>query len=376
MSKQKIGILTTSNSINYGACLQTFALQRYLRSEGLDVEVIDFRPKAKGRNQSLAIRARSFVWDHTLRVLLNDRERAEKTSVFRKDFVRYSADIHTDADTILKSREYSTMIVGSDQIWNPRYALYDKGIWFLKTENPVNKVSYAASFGIPKLPEMAKATYRDGFADFDAISVREETGAAIVRELTGEEPPVVLDPVFLLSKEEWEEFAVRPKAPGYVLCYYMQGFPAVEEEIRRCAEAIAKARGLKVINIGKRELARLRFWENNEYGHGPREFVGLFLNADHVVTNSFHGSALSVLFGKPLVSVVDGGLGAAGLSSRLVDLLKRIGREGSILDIADKDAFDLGSISPEGAHPELLEREIARSKGFLAESLGLGKMNG
>lgn len=376
VNKQKIGILTTSNSINYGACLQTYALQRYLRNEGLDAEVVDFRPAVKGRNQSLVIRARSFVWDHTLRVLLKDHARAEKTAAFRRGYIRYSEEAYTDADGILQSCGYSTMIVGSDQIWNPRYALYDKGVWFLKAENPMNRVSYAASFGIPVLPERAKDAYREGLAGFDAISVREETGAAIVRELTGEEPAVVLDPVFLLSKGEWEEFAVKTKSGGYVLCYYMQGFPAVEEEIRQRAEAIAKARGLKVINIGKRELARLRFWENNEYGHGPREFVGLFLNADHVVTNSFHGSALSVLFGRPLVSVIDGGLGAAGLSSRLVDLLKRIGREGSILDIADKDAFDPGGISPEEARPELLEREIARSKGFLAESLGLGKMNG
>ncbi len=376
MNKQKIGILTTSNSINYGACLQTYALQRYLRNEGVDAEVVDFRPEAKGRNQSFAIRARSFVWDHTLRVLLKDRARVEKTAAFRRDYVRYSEETYTDAEGILKSRDYSTMIVGSDQIWNPRYALYDKGVWFLKTENPVNRVSYAASFGIPVLPEKAESAYRDGLAGFDAISVREETGAAIVRELTGGDPAVVLDPVFLLSKGEWEEFAVTPRSSGYVLCYYMQGFPAVEEEIRRQAEAIAKSKGLKVINIGKRELARMRFWENNEYGYGPSEFVGLFLNADYVVTNSFHGSALSVLFGKPLVSVVDGGLGAAGLSSRLVDLLKRIGREGSILDIADKEAFDLGGSSPEVARPELLEREIAKSKGFLAESLGLGIVNG
>ena len=376
MSKQKIGILTTSDTINYGACLQTYALQRHLRTEGVDVEVIDFRPEAEGRGQSPAIRVRSFVWNRTLRLLLKDRERVEKTTAFRRDYVRYSAATHFDADAILESDDYSTMIVGSDQVWNPRFALYDDGIWFLKTEKPVIKVSYAASFGVPELPESAKATYKDGFAGFDAISVREETGAAIVRDLTGKEPAVVLDPVFLLSRGEWEELAVKPERPGYVLCYYMQGFPAVEAEIRRQAEVIAKANGLKVVNIGKRELARLRFWENNEYGHGPREFVGLFLNAEYVVTNSFHGSAFSVLFGKPLISVVDGSLGATGLSSRLVDLLRRIGREGSILDIADKGNFDLGGIYREATDFELLEREIAKSKRFLSESLSLEKAHG
>lgn len=365
--KPKIGILTTSNSINYGACLQTYALQRYLRDEGYAVEVVDFRPQAKGRNQSALRRIRSFVWDNTLRLLLHDRKRDTLTKSFREEYINYSESAFFNAEELKNSSLYETMIVGSDQIWNPRYAMFDDGVWFLDFPQVSRKVAYAASFGVSALPECNKEEYARRIKIMDAVSVREETGASIIRELVGYRPNVVMDPVFLLGKEQWSRFAVEPQKSNYVLCYYMPGFPRVEKEIKLQALRLAKEKNLEIINIGKRELSKLELGGHNVFGVGPREFVGLIANAGCVVTNSFHGTAFSILFEKEFLSIVDSGSGSKALSSRLVDLLERIHAGNSLKDLAKDGACSCGVVPPEGV--EILRQEIKASKLYLKKAL-------
>lgn len=367
MHESKIGILTTSNSINYGACLQTYALQRYLRNEGYVAEVVDFRPQAKGRNQSALRRLRSFVWDNTLRPLLRDRKRESLTKSFRRDFVNYSENVFFNADELRNSSLYKTMIVGSDQIWNPRYAMFDDGVWFLDFPQVSTKVAYAASFGISALPEYSKEEYARRIRKMDAVSVREETGANIIQELIGCRPNVVMDPVFLLDQEQWKRFAVEPAKSNYVLCYYMPGFPRVEKEIEQQALRLAKEKDLETINIGKRELSKLELGGHNVFGVGPREFVGLIANAEYVVTNSFHGTAFSVLFRKRFLSIVDSGLGSKTLSSRLVDLLERINAGNSLRDLAKAGPCSCEAVPSDGI--EILRKEIEASKLYLKKAL-------
>lgn len=366
---KKIGILTLSDPINYGASLQTFALQEYLFNQNYNVNVIDYNSE-KGGVKELAIKQkiRSLVWNKTLKKVLKDRKRYELTRQFKKEYIRYSDYKYKNPTDLKEKADYSAMIVGSDQVWNPNFAGYDD-IWFLNFNNNPKKISYAASFGVSSLSDRFRESYSKYLNKFktENISVRETTGSKIVYDLIGTRPKVVLDPVFLLDKEYWIRISVKPKFTKYVLCYYMPGDASAEKEIRRLAKFVSKKHNLKIINIGKRETSRLKFWENNQLGVGPREFLGLFENADCVITNSFHGTAFSVIFNKKFYSVINSSIKKGNLSSRMVDLLKNLGMNEFIDDVVSPKLIEPPFINEENFNK--LTSLINESKIFLQECL-------
>lgn len=359
--------MTLYDRINYGALLQTYALQEYLTRKGLLVEVADYRPDPPNGGKSFRQIARSAAWSHTLKPLLCDRERLRLSDEFRSDFVRLSRNTFRVSDELANHCRYQTMIVGSDQVWNPNLIGRDES-WFLDFPSCKRKVSYAASFGLSRLPDAFVESFRHRIGGMQAVSVREETGATIVEGLIGMRPPVVMDPVFLLGAEDWREIMVPAGERGYVLCYYMPGFPRVEAKIKNLADTFAKERGLRVLNIGKRDTSRLNPFDSSLYGVGPREFLGLIDGADLVVTNSFHGTAFSLLLGRPFYTVIDAEAGVSSLSSRMVDLLTRVEASEHVV-LTSSEGF--GKVAaPSEASARAISTELASSKSFLLHALG------
>ncbi|MBE8952425.1 MAG: polysaccharide pyruvyl transferase family protein [Quinella sp. 1Q7] len=158
--------------------------------------------------------------------------------------------------------------------------------------------------GNTTIPDEKKELFRRGISDFNYVSVREENAATLINELTGQTPPAVLDPVMLLTENEWLAVAQKPTwlkekyRRGFVLTYYLRKLPPPE------VKTLADELNLPVINL----LDPLNY---EHFTMGPAEFIWLFMNASLIFTNSFHGVALSILFKRPFVTAKFKATGAA-----------------------------------------------------------------
>ena len=193
------------------------------------------------------------------------------------------------------------------------------------------KIAYAPSFGIPRIPDGMEETLRGYLESFSHLSVRERQGQAIVRDIIGQDVPVVLDPTLLLTQADWASVARDGGAgQGYILCYCISRPGALAPYIRRLAEET----GLPVVQLcGARQKVHPK--ARCIFSAGPAEFLGLFRDAAYVCTNSFHGTVFSVQFQKPFFTCVAPAEMAVPESSRTFSLLSRLGLGDRIIGKGD-----------------------------------------
>lgn len=288
------GILTFHNTLNYGAQLQAFALQSVLARMGQDVEIIDYR--------NVAVTARETPLKPGLTSLVRHPRgsvrgfpaygdlmtRAVKFRKFAESAMRIGPQLQEAEDI---ARRYQTIVVGSDQVWNPvctggdlSYFLDDRA--FADTL----KVSYAASFGSGSFPQEYAERCGEAFRGFNAISVREESGIEIVRSLSQRDAKLVLDPTLLLERSEWADLGKGQGLGRYVFVYMV----GERKRTFQYAREEAKRRGVPLVAIDCYRRARHMGGCTFRNGASIEEFLGLIRDADLVVTSSFHGLALSI----------------------------------------------------------------------------------
>jgi len=299
MAVKKVGILTFHRAFNYGAALQAYALLTTIKKLGYSVEIIDYGRIGATTRFPLdftGIKPFLYVIYMNLLSLGNADIRRYRFRAFQKEAMQVSqANYLKRSELQMAINHYDTFIVGSDQVWNPNLTFSDKS-YLLDFTGYRKKISYAASFGINKLPNELIKTYMELLSKFDSISVRERTGARIVNELTGHEPIVTLDPTLLLSSDEWSAVRkpVRSKKP-YILCYNIMNDPPGFMDFCRTLQQLT---GFQILRIAN-PLYMLELGVNVCTIAGPREFIGLFEGASMIVTNSFHGTAFSIIYRKP-----------------------------------------------------------------------------
>ena len=332
----KICTTTCQNAYNYGARLQTYALARYLQQQGHEVEVIDYRPEyMRGEVKVLFWPGLSIKQWGKLILQLPDRLRAKRRQPyfdnFSKEYIPLTKRIYWSIDELRADAPKADLyIAGSDQIWNTEFRNgTDPGYYLDFGDQSVRRISYAASFATESIQPSAHEFVQSNLARFDAISVREHSAIALLESL-GYKGTEVLDPVFLLPKEEWEQMADDTgKGEKYLLVYDFMNSPIIRKE----AERIAAAQNLKIYTIGDK---RLRYADKNFVYATPQTFLALIRNASHIVSNSFHGTAFAMIFGIPY-SVINR---EDGLNIRMQDLVR--------LDV------------------QHLDEQITRSKAFLS----------
>jgi len=312
----KICIITCQNAYNYGARLQVYALSHSLQQRGHEVEVIDYRPEYMRGDVKIWFWPGASIkqWGKLLLQLparLRVKRRQPYFDHFSKMYIPLTKRIYWTIDELRANAPQADLyIAGSDQIWNTDFPNgTDPGYYLDFGDKAIRRISYAASFATEDIRPESRAFVQRNLARFDAISVREHSALAILDALgfTGTE---VLDPVFLLSKEAWQNIADDiGKGEKYVLVYDFMSSPS----IRREAERIAKEKNLKIYSIGHK---RMRYCNKNYIYATPQTFLALIRNASHVVSNSFHGTAFAMLFGVPY-SIVER---EDGLNTRLRDL--------------------------------------------------------
>ncbi len=321
----KTGLVTFYHIHHYGALLQAAATQRAVTAMGGECEIIDYFVNQNNALFCAPTGLGSAAADaHTALHYRPLRTRYRRFESFSKQWLRISPHRFESLEELRTAElPYDLILAGSDQIWNPK--IFPDGRFdpvFFGAFSQRRKIAYAPSFGIPRVPEGMEDELRDYLSSFSHLSVREGQGQAIIRELTGQNVPVVLDPTLLLTRAEWA--AMAPASPqggkGYILCYCISKPGALEPYVRRLAEET----GLPVVQLcGTRQKIHPR--ANCVLDAGPSEFLALFRDAAFVCTNSFHGTVFSLQFQKPFFTAVSPRELAAPETSRTFSLLSRLG---------------------------------------------------
>ena len=206
----KICILTWLHNQNFGTLLQAYALQQFLKAEGHDVVDADYLPCVKEKLLNWAINRNSFdLFAGKARELFNRKKEHDDFGSSTADvFNRFlSQNIETtdrivDTDGLVDLRgKYDAYVCGSDQIWSPY--LLNRNFYLSFLSDSDKRIAYAPSFGVTSTTQRKKKIITDLIKTFSSVSVREDAGADFVESLGLERPSQVVDPVLLLSKEDW-----------------------------------------------------------------------------------------------------------------------------------------------------------------------------
>ena len=357
----KIGILTFHCAHNYGAVLQCYATQEFLRSKGHDVEIINYRPKYLLQPyllfniRRIISRNPILMLKKVIKEILTFHIRYKRWKGFEK-FINNRLILSECVEKTSIQSKYDIYIVGSDQIWNNRITNGDD-TYFCKFpfEKGCKKyISYAASMEATTLDK--NALYKNLLNDFDAISVREKNIQNLLTPYTNLPIQHVLDPTLMVSPKIWDSLPSKSdNKDKYVVVYQVAENPNTIRIAEHIAEQIGAKVKILVAWIGK--SSSIKFQDAT-----PEDFVDTIRNAACVVTTSFHGTAFSIIFNKPFYTIKLN----AGWDTRSESLLKSISLEERLIGIDDTPIFSAIDYSDVNIKLEELRQE---SQNFLLNNL-------
>lgn len=359
---KKVAILSWYNYDNYGTVLQAYALEQIINKIGYEAYHIDYSPyKRPNISFDENIIRESFVRlkQKIGNNLVCDKERKRKFIDFRNSFLRLTEKCVIQSDFDKLNSDFSVFVTGSDQIWSP--FLFD-GRYFLDFVREDNKkIAYAPSLGVETIPyNYLKTKYEEHLSGFDSLSVREKQGAAILSDILKRDVTVVLDPVFLLAKDEWNRLISHESIEEeYILVYFLGNNKSNIKKAKKYAKARNKK--LKIIPIFKS-----RSESGFEMGVGPLEFLGLIKGASAVLTDSFHGVAFSVIFEKEFyVFERFNKSNIKSQNSRIYNILDLLGLESRLIhcDIDSQATIDYVNVF------KLLKKQKEKSIDYLSQAL-------
>lgn len=335
----KICLITFHFVSNDGGVLQCYALQRFLEKQGHQVKVIDYRPSyhtiryaafknpfvytrwywRRFRNTGFIIRsiraARSFVRC----IYLNTRREEKATAQVFDNFIRKNLHLTEQYTTLKQLREKpprsDAYVVGSDQLWNPDLLdfKFDPAYFLDFGDTSIPHVSYAVSTG-KKLSEKELGQLGMLCRGLSAVSVREYNESLI--NAVGRDVHVCIDPTLLLEADDYSEIESRAQeTEPYIFVYGFEDSEALHDAVNM----VQKQQGVRIIN-GCPHRIRLDGDVTNLRACGPSEFLTLIKNAQYVVTNSFHGTAFSIVYKKEFVTLAHSTRG-----NRVTELLGKLG---------------------------------------------------
>ena len=248
---------------------------------------------------------------------------------FENEMKKYPKRPASDKGMLFEiGKRYDAVVCGSDQVWNPDITGRDLSYFLDFCGLETDRISYAPSFGVESLPQTFGEAAKKELLRFSHISVREEAGQNIIRELTGREAQLVIDPTLLLDSQEWTTYEkAHPSAKGeYILFYTVR---TANDTLWRYCRNLAKKCNLKILRIGGNIITKKTKNENGvEYicDASPEEWLYLVHNAKYVVTNSFHGTAFAINYRKDFFVEF-----SSLTNSRLSQIVNMLGLEAQIV---------------------------------------------
>lgn len=320
----KIAILTQPLGTNYGGILQAFALQHVLREMGHEPITIDRQVKVSPLFRLGSLGKGALLCAMGRQKRIRRWPTAKESAVICQHANRFVSDHITTSRPIYSSEELSryaaeedfdAFIVGSDQVWRKAYSpcLRDYFLGFLPEESRAKRIAYAASFGVDRWEHNAEETkrYAELAKRFDLITVREDSAVQLCKDHLGVDATHVLDPTMLVDRSVYEQLATGPYArpsSGNLFCYILDRTP----EKMRLMQHTAKERGLtpyEILQTDYRMLPRGRSLMDCVMPP-VEQWLRSFMDAEYVVTDSFHGTVFSIIFGKPCLVIANMSRGA------------------------------------------------------------------
>lgn len=339
----KIKTITCHHVYNYGATLQAYALQHFLESQGHDVEIIDFNPWfhrdryniwflfPEGKKAKLMRLLPPLKWIYLpyskwRSGMFATWGRKAAFESFEKKYYHLTNEKYLNSDQLKKNPpEADLYIAGSDQIWNTQsYNGKEPGYYLDFGKDSIKRISYAASLATSQIADGWSDFVKEKVSKLDSVSVREATGVKQLSDLGISNVTQVLDPVFLLTAEEWRRLAKNAKDYGvkkasYVLLYDFLGNDA---SMREFTVDYARTNKLQIVSVN--DFKPRDYADININDAGPLEFISLIDNAACVIGSSFHATAFSVILEKDFYTF---SLIGQDNSSRMRDFLKMLSLE-------------------------------------------------
>lgn len=353
----KIGLLTFHFPDNFGAVLQTFALERFFENKLYDVSIINCVPREIEKKsffvRSLRVR---HILGNVVRLFLYPfyMKRKRLFQIFRENNLK----IGTKSGCEIDFSFYDVICTGSDQTFNLNYPFTSVYYQIFKKRSFQKKIAYAPSFGSYDVSLLSDEMI-DALKDFDGLSCRESDGALFLSEKTGRSVKEVLDPVFLLSKKEWlEMLRKRPFKENYIFVYDLNGKETlVNLALKHCKEK-------RVVVFSNDLMFSLRYKHRYRVSFvkclSVEDFLTYIYYADSIFTDSFHGTAFSIIFQKQFNTYI----ALKNASTRIYSLLERLNLKNRIVetDSVDKSMIDYDFVS------ERLKECVSISKDFFKEN--------
>lgn len=344
---KKTAIITFHNSDNCGSMLQALALQEIIKKEiETDVQIIDFSSEGQKELYSIFAKPTSIrkIVKNILCVPVYKKLKKQKEDYkkFMQHFQLTDKHYSYNAELAELDGKYDYYVCGSDQVWNIRCPDADDA-YFLNFVHNGRKIAYAPSLGGANLADVAKdpSKYERLMNDIEYISIREANGKRWLEEMLHREVPIILDPTFLLSKDEWNDYALKQRViEGNYIFYYAFHYSKEQNEIVR---NISKKMNMPVVSMDvKTWMIRGVF----AYGvklspeYGPAAFLNLISNANMILTRSFHGVAFSTIFEKNFWML--GKITNPNGDDRAVSILNQLGLRHRMISLDEiKDGVDL-----------------------------------
>ncbi|MDF2608757.1 MAG: hypothetical protein K0R92_231 [Lachnospiraceae bacterium] len=347
---KKVGIITIPDYNNYGNRLQNYAVKRVFEKLGYTVETLELNDKAfpnyKARKWKLWLKKIKlfpivflFIW------LKEGFYKAQRYKCFEKFTLRYLSVTFTPTynESIVNNlkNEYSYFVLGSDQIWHP-HINSTPTLYFGEFAKQVQRICFAPSFGVTKISDKYRDIVIKYLVNINKLSVREESGAKIIKEITGRDATVLIDPTMMLNAEEWDEIAQCPKnkpKQKYILGCFLGH---MNTEYKEYINEVSLKIGVTIFHIAQ---------INNKEGYvtGPSEFIWYLKNSAIVCTDSFHTVVFAILFNKPFIvfpRLTEDNI-SDGLDSRLDTLLNKFcltNRKNGLVDKNSLFTCDYGNV--------------------------------
>ena len=307
----KIGILTFHWATNYGAVLQCYALQEYLREYGYDVDVINYKPRQYDDNFLTFLRFRKFLnWAE----YLNERNMEHALRMFRHTHLHLTERVYRCKDMAKIANRYDIIISGSDQVVNPSFLLSGEGYgalsptYFLGFPFNGKRLGYALSFGCVTYPESARIIASKYIKNFDFISVRENSGLEIIKSMGREDAVLVPDPTLLQRAQFYHTIADECKnsdSDSFIFSFFIRHISDRKSIINKIFDG------------------KLLIWNNEDDNYTMEWWLSKIRSSDFVITDSFHCVVMCLKFHKPFAVVTEHN-GNIGMNDRLYTLLDNV----------------------------------------------------
>ena len=327
--QQRVLLTTVFSSFNYGSCLQALAGKQIIQNSGYKCDLVQLTSLVRGRDirvgKLITILSRSLF-------LKNNKALKTYGGAYNKAFIENAKDRFFDfIDDYLNPIETSwcqlklmaknavACFSGSDQIWNSS-TLYVDPLYYLRFAPKNKRVALSPSFGRDFIADYNKDKMREWINDYPYLSVREDSGVKLIKELTGRVALHLLDPTLIINADEWRNIlSIEDKPNDYILAYFLDKPSALARE---SLKVLKEKLNCKIIAIPYK-------FDNMDYcdepvAAGPKEFVELVANAKVVCTDSFHGTVFALNMHTPFFAFEREYGSANKQSERLLSILRKV----------------------------------------------------